>query len=128
VFGTEIDVHPPPDEAGWDRVEALADTDPRLRVDPAVEGQHHLEGIDGQWGQQRKLNCELLADALSVPKDMARILFGISQGDETIQLGQRVHLRQGNQMTPTEPSDLTFDTALLMGILLSRDAEEQSKP
>ena len=125
MFGTEIDVHPPPDEAGRDRVEALADTDTGLRVDPAVEGQHHLEGIVGQRGQQRKFNCELLADALSVPKDMTSIVLGISQGDETIQLGQGVHLRQGNQMTPAEPSDLAFDATFLMSTLLSGDAEER---
>jgi hypothetical protein len=128
VLGAQEDVDPSPDIARRDRIEALADTDPRLVVDPAAERERQLEAFLGQDAQCGQLVGELLADGGVVAEDVPGIVAFICECDELVQLCQGANGWQRDEMTPAETPDLAFDATLLVRSLLPGDAEEESNP
>jgi hypothetical protein len=81
-------------------------------VDPGVQGQHYLEGLIGQRTECGQFDSELGANVLDVAEDVAGIVLVVSQGDQLVQLAQRLDFGQRDQVAPAEATHFTFDAAL----------------
>jgi hypothetical protein len=125
VLGPQKDIDAPSNEAGRDRIEALAHTDPGLVVDPWVEGQHHLEGFGWQRTKGGQFVGELGADTVDVAEDVAAVVGDIGQGNQLVQLAQGLDLRQRDQVAPTEATNFSLHTSLFMGTSDAGEAEER---
>jgi hypothetical protein len=113
-------------EPGGDRIEALPQRHPGLVVD-SVWRQHarRLERRGLQRPQRGLLQRKVVADAGCPPGDVAAVIGQVSVGQVLVELGQRTHDRDGDQMAATEAADLALDAALLVRAVLARSAEER---
>ena len=126
--GTESDIDAATDVTHRHGVEALADTHPRLGVDPRCEVQRSVEGLGGQWLQRQRFGGEMLTHAQHSSGDVAPIIETIGDGDQLVELGEAGDMRDGNEVTATEAADLTFHATLLMGAGDTGLAEERVEP
>jgi hypothetical protein len=106
----------------------LADTHPRLCVDPRCEQQRGVERLDREALQRVGFQLEVVADRQCPTGDPAGIVGGVAASDELVQLGDRVDVRDRDQVAAAEPADLTLDAALLMGAFETGLTEERVEP
>lgn len=66
--------HLPSRQADRDRVMALADTDPSLRIDPALRAKPDVERPCRERPQLRSLNGKVLTDGLGAPEDVVSVV------------------------------------------------------
>ena len=59
---------------------------------------------------------------------MTPIVGDVSGGDELVELGETADVGDGDEVAATEPADLAFDTAFLMGAGDAGPAEERVEP
>jgi hypothetical protein len=114
--------------AGRDRVEVLADTDPRLAVDPRRQQQRHVERLIRQRRQGQRLSGEVLADGHVAHIDPSPVIDHVAGGHELVQLDQRCDDRDRHQVTAPEPADLTLNAALLVSADNTGPTEERVEP
>jgi len=105
------------DQRGRDRVEALADRDPGVPVDPRRQAQAGLEGLGRQWPQQAGLEREVLPDAHGAVADPAAIIGQVVADQQLVELGHGVDLRDRDQVVAAEPAAFPLHAALLMRTL-----------
>ena len=60
---------------------------------------------------------EVLADGVRPGTDATGVVSGVPFVDHGVELLERAHLRDRDEVVAAEPADLTFDAALLMGSL-----------
>ena len=116
-------VHPQPDQGDRDRVAVLADRDHRLGIDARRGLFGRLEALARQRAQQPPLAVERLPDRPRPAADRALEIGPAPLLHALVELGQRVDLRDRNQVATAEAPDLAFDAALLMRAALPRLAE-----
>lgn len=124
-LGTEEDGHLPPGESDRDRVAALANADPCLRVHPVLRAEPHIEGLSGERPQLGSLDGEVLADAHRAPEDVAVIVGHVTRIAELVQLREGVDPGHRDEAPSPEASHLAFHAALLVRALHTGDAEER---
>ena len=122
---TEEDGHLPPGESDRDRVAALADTDPCLRVHPVLRAEPHVEGLSGERPQFGPLDGEVLADAHRAPEDVAVIVGLVARFAELVQLRKGLDPGHRDEASSSKASHLAFHAALLVRALHAGDAEER---
>ena len=115
----------PPGEPCRDRVEALADAHPRLRVDLDRGHPREVEGLGRQRPERRPVGLAILADRRAARPDVAREVRPVGRLELPVELGEAPHLGHRDEEAPPLTTDLALDAALLVGTPLARDAEER---
>ncbi len=119
VFAGEADGH---------RVEALADADPGLLVDPRAKREAGIERLDGQRHHRVGLEREMVADGDRPPGNAPAVIDEVTASDEVVELGHRGHAGHRDEVAAAEPADLALDAALLVRAFDAGPAEERVEP
>lgn len=131
-LGPQFDGDALADEAGRDRVEALAHADPCLGVDPGAQAGHRREPLDRQHPQRRTLQrsqrVHTVTGAGSAARHPTLPVAEVARLHERVQIGERVEHRHGGEVVAAEPADVALDAALLMGTGDAGLAEERLEP
>ncbi|MER6789253.1 hypothetical protein ABT330_32325 [Streptomyces sp. NPDC000658] len=124
VRGVKDDPHPLADQPDGDRVAVRADRDLAVAVDPRGEQPPGLERLLWQRHQQWSFEREVLGDGPGPGADPSGIVLPVPLLDHLVQLGERGHLGNGDELVAPEVADLALDAALLVGAFDARTAVE----
>jgi len=129
LLGAEADQQASSGVADRDRVEGLADTHPRFRIDPTRQFAGRVEHLARQTLQRLAVKGSVLGDGEEPAADVTlRVIGGADAVQQFIELDHRRDVGNGNEGAASEPADLTFDPALLMRAFDAGLAEERVEP
>jgi hypothetical protein len=97
-----------------DGVVTLPNADPGPLVDPRLQQPRSVERLAGQPDQPFLLSRERQPDRRRAPGDDPVVIDAVTRDDEGVELSQRRHSRDRDQVPAAEPADLTLDATLLM--------------
>jgi len=117
--------HPQADQGDRDRVAVLPDRHQRLRIHARRCLLGRLVLLEGQLAERPRLHSERLTDRLVAAGDPPREVGEASVLEQVVELLERAHLRNGDEMVAAEAADLALHAALLMGALLAAAGEDR---